>query len=771
MDDVESKHCCDSIAFELMGTDCYHFRDSSSRAALTFKELQLSGENCEFCAGLAKLIGYRSKQPATWVDDYRYPRRRDGERSMPTEEEMKNAHVHISIHGIKEARNWSFGFEGTSHRTVLDVRVTPSSQSNFHFEITLQRSGPGGRVPVTRKSEDEYGQDTITYEAPGGWRVGSVDADGPQPATQVASLETALGRIRSLEVDYTMLRGWLDLCLSHEAHDVCRQDEEGIHIPGFRLVDVEDMCIWEDREEHAPPFATLSYVWGTEPFLRLVKDNLEALMTPGSLRNAPLPLTISDAIEVCRNLQIRYIWIDSLCIIQDDESDMLETIDSMDTIYRQSIVTIVAAAGVNAHAGIPGVRPGTRTLVQQQLEVRGVPLIDSVDHRQLRMQTSYEEPQWISGTPWAQRAWTFQEALVSRRILFFTAELVYWSCHQGLLSEDTVEHFEHLTRSVRLDDHFDPLEYQQIATTFSRRRLTFESDLGRAYLGTQNYLDTKWGGQKFSWGLPHGAFGSFLMWEWDFSTTRRQRQGTHPIKETNGTIARVPFPTWSWMGWMEGGQLIHFFGDEPAAHSPLFYTFDRASSLVEIQDGQHWRSLPKPIADLLLGESAGSGEVPSNRKTELLETEIPPELSATPPLKHRALLFYSQTATLRYDPSAGIKATSSLNIPSGLKMTRREYPFPIMIGENFYEILEDHQKDEANDENNKDSLRDIKLVAVFGGQMTKPRKFRGKFRIYIWPVIETSPGVWVRASYMSTVIFQDLWNILPRKKWELISIV
>ncbi|CAH0022345.1 unnamed protein product [Clonostachys rhizophaga] len=103
-------------------------------------------------------------------------------------------------------------------------------------------------------------------------------------------------------------------------------------------------------------------------------------------------------------------------------------------------------------------------------------------------------------------------------------------------------------------------------------------------------------------------------------------------------------------------------------------------------------------------------------------------------------------------------------------MTRREYPFPIMIGGKFYEILEEHQ-DDNNGESNQESLRDIKLVAVFGGQMTKPRKFRGKFRIYIWPVIETSPGFWVRASYMSTVIFQDMWNILPRKKWELITIV
>ncbi|VUC23034.1 unnamed protein product [Clonostachys rosea] len=777
MADTGSTHWCDSVAFELIGTDATTFRGDDLRANFRFKELQLSAENCEFCASFARLIDYRSKQEATRLHNYRYSSRPDGELGKPTEEDMQNAQVQIAIEGAREARNWSFGFEGVSHRSVMEVWVAIGGSSSLHFQILLQRAGPGGRVPVKHRPEG-YGEDTITYNAPGGWRDTSLDDNGPvPPATLVASLQPALGRPRPLVVDYTMLRGWLDICLSHENHNLCRQDDGGSRLQGLRLVDVENMCIWDTDGQETPPFATLSYVWGTEPFLRLVKDNLDTLLEPGSLRKASLPLTISDAMEVCRNLHIRYIWIDSLCIIQDDESDMIEIIDSMDSIYRQSILTIVAAAGVNAHAGIPGVRPGTRTLVQQQLEVRGVPLIDSVDHRQVRMQTQYEEPEWIAGTPWAQRAWTFQEALVSRRILFFTAELVYWSCREGLLSEDTVEHseFQQGTFSkwshVRLDDTFSKLEYQHIATTFSRRRLTFESDMGRAYLGTQNYLDKKWSGQMFSWGIPHGAFGSILVWEWAFYTSRRRRQGTHPIKQADGTIARVAFPTWSWMGWIEGGQLVHFFGDEPGAHSPLFYTFNRALELVKIRDGQDRIRRPKPIVDLLLDESIGSDEVSPGRKTELQEADIPLGISSTPFLKHSALMFYSQTVEVRYDSSEWFEATSILDTPSGLKMTRREYPFPIMIAGKFYQITEENQKDERSHENKKESLRNIKLAVVFGGQMTKPKNFRGKYRIYIWPIIETTPGVCVRASYMSTVIFQELWDILPRKKWELISIV
>ncbi|KAM0547063.1 hypothetical protein ACHAO7_007316 [Fusarium culmorum] len=187
----------------------------------------------------------------------------------------------------------------------------------------------------------------------------------------------------------------------------------------------------------------------------------------------------------------------------------------MDSIYRESILTIVAAKGSDAYSGISGVLSGTRSLEQHPLQMRGVELIDLVDSGQFRFQGPFQEPLWISNAPWAKRAWTLQRAPVSRRSLFFTAEQAYWSCREGLLSEDTTEHFRnneypHLARK-RLGSTFSPLEYLHIATTFSTRRLTYEADIDRAYLGTQNYLDRKWDGHKFSWGLPHGSFGSFLM--------------------------------------------------------------------------------------------------------------------------------------------------------------------------------------------------------------------------------------------------------------------
>ncbi|VUC36226.1 unnamed protein product [Clonostachys rosea] len=474
-------HWCDAIEFELVGTDCRRPDDINSWKSISLEELRLESQRCEFCSDLLDLIEYRLRYDATRADN-------DRNTPRPTDEEIRrDAKLQISIHYAKEACNWSFGFEGASYRTVIDLWV---SSGSYYVNILLQRAGPGGRVPVTHKSETTYGNDTISYIAPGSWRTEDSWPQfhmlgGEQPQTMVGRLEAALGRQRPLQIDFSILRHWMNIC--DDTHGLCKNQYRAARVPRLRLVDVNRMCIIDVSDtDHHPQFATLSYVWGTEPFLRLSRGNLKHLMTLGSLDKTPPPATIRDALQICKDLQIPFIWVDSLCIIQDDESDMIEIVDSMDSIYRQSVITIVAASGANAHTGIPGVRPNTRYLEQHKLQARGVQLIDSVDSKQLRMQTAFQEPEWISGTPWAQRAWTFQEGLVSRRLLFFTAEQVYWSCRKGLLSEDTVEHFSseggNKQQHRGLDDEFHPWEYQNLAIAFSRYNLTYESDIQRAYL-------------------------------------------------------------------------------------------------------------------------------------------------------------------------------------------------------------------------------------------------------------------------------------------------
>jgi hypothetical protein len=127
----------------------------------------------------------------------------------------------------------------------------------------------------------------------------------------------------------------------------------------INLIDVENYCVVE--KSTACDYFALSYVWGASITKTATTHNLQELQQTGSLRhNTILPKTLSDAILLTRQLGVRYLWVDCLCIVQDS-STKHEDIKNMDIIFSQAEVTIVAASGQNANSGLAGVRLGTRS--------------------------------------------------------------------------------------------------------------------------------------------------------------------------------------------------------------------------------------------------------------------------------------------------------------------------------------------------------------------------------------------------------------------------
>jgi hypothetical protein len=114
-------------------------------------------------------------------------------------------------------------------------------------------------------------------------------------------------------------------------------------------------------------YFTLSYVWGNA----LTPETTRANLQPRSGRQGlphQLPATIQDAMVLIRSLGERYLWVDALCIVQDDAESKHSNIQKMDIIYSQAVATIVALHGSDANAGLPGVRPGTR--LPQEISTR-----------------------------------------------------------------------------------------------------------------------------------------------------------------------------------------------------------------------------------------------------------------------------------------------------------------------------------------------------------------------------------------------------------------
>jgi len=104
-------------------------------------------------------------------------------------------------------------------------------------------------------------------------------------------------------------------------------------------------------------YVALSYVWGQLPMFSLRGENVDFLSEPGALERVRLylPRTINDAIDFVRALGTRYLWVDSLCLIQDDPEDVRQGLCLMNSIYRGSYFTIVAASGGDANEGLPGI--------------------------------------------------------------------------------------------------------------------------------------------------------------------------------------------------------------------------------------------------------------------------------------------------------------------------------------------------------------------------------------------------------------------------------
>jgi hypothetical protein len=210
-------------------------------------------------------------------------------------------------------------------------------------------------------------------------------------------------KIRERQIDIKLIKKWLHKCQKWHGDECDTNLSTEWHSalpPILRVIDTWAMCI--DEISYESKFLALSYVWGRSDVFKLTTENLAALQKPAALQRVwhDLPTTIRDAITLTSLLSIRYVWIDSICIVQDDDEDKMRLIPTMDLLYDNAFLTIVAASGNDANAGLPGVRKDSRGRQQVIEEVKtGLRLIspkhvtDSVD------QSVWESRGWTYVTP------------------------------------------------------------------------------------------------------------------------------------------------------------------------------------------------------------------------------------------------------------------------------------------------------------------------------------------------------------------------------------
>jgi len=355
-------------------------------------------------------------------------------------------------------------------------------------------------------------------------------------------------RIRPPEADLRLCKRWKEYC--NEYHKGVCDEIKVPKVSVIRLVDVILRCIVELPAN--VPWVALSYCWGGPQEHSLRKDNLSDYGMPGALTEERLPPVIFDALVATKALGERYIWIDSLCIVQDDELDKAKYLSVMDAIYSHAVLTIVNAASGDTSSGLPGIRQSVHRRTQEPFELNGAWLTEALDPGHSSSAGYLEKGKWST------RGWAFQEGLLSRRCLIFTADQIYWQCQKSTWCEgsfweriDDLQIYRHFhgdnlltSLAYPIIENWAPL-YITILQKYAQRDFTSESDVMHALTGVLRVLKHSTGKDHF-WGLPINVLEHALTWTASGPPSRRESH--HKYVNSGGRLLSCPFPSWSWIG-------------------------------------------------------------------------------------------------------------------------------------------------------------------------------------------------------------------------------
>jgi hypothetical protein len=347
---------------------------------------------------------------------------------------------------------------------------------------------------------------------------------------------------------------WLKYCLQHH-NSFCQQHP--LPIRGLKLIDCNSNTL-EDAPENVS-YVALSYVWGDQSH-----GDENSTISKGQLL-PKVSRVIFDALSVTKALGYQYLWIDKFCINQEDPIIKHEQIKRMDSIYANAVLTIVAAAGQDAHYGLPGV--GLRAKKNQK----------TAKHPDMDIISSMQDPHnSVLSSKWASRGWTYQEATLSRRRLVFTEEQMYFECKAMNCIESISAPLDAMHTSDKRSfqpcfrvgifgrgswpqfGRFDVKNMNQNSTfilflghveDYCSRDLSYDQDSLNAFAGIIRSFQIRKNPVFQLWGVPYpdeaqtgersAYFRTGLAWKhkrtcWDLIQPPRRR---------------ADFPSWTWAGW------------------------------------------------------------------------------------------------------------------------------------------------------------------------------------------------------------------------------
>ncbi|KAI1344433.1 HET-domain-containing protein [Xylariaceae sp. FL0016] len=381
-----------------------------------------------------------------------------------------------------------------------------------------------------------------------------------------------------------IIQSWLSDCQSH--HAVCRSwltQSAKFSLMPTRLIDIGEASDSMPRlvcntAASLPPstrYVALSYCWGRPSAMnpQLITTTMNMKQHEAGIILQSMPQTFQDLITLARHLRLaRYLWIDALCIVQDDPADWEREAAQMATVYRNAWLTVVAAAGDSCHSGFLSRMPQHASAI--------VPFtVDESpkDEGHLVLYPLNEYRFWdayvtghLHGSSWSRRAWTFQEDLLSTRVLYFGAETSFYRCQTVRCLENSVivrpvhvswhtfvaAHDAEDTKEPPVERNIKAAEVESsrrpsahelhenwrlLISEYTERQLTRTADKLPALSGVAQIFSVAFDQDQYLAGLWRGDLVRDLLW-----------LVYHDAVKISGDRA----PTWSWTAW-DGGIGYH----------------------------------------------------------------------------------------------------------------------------------------------------------------------------------------------------------------------
>ncbi|KAI0543758.1 heterokaryon incompatibility protein-domain-containing protein [Xylaria curta] len=292
-------------------------------------------------------------------------------------------------------------------------------------------------------------------------------------------------------IDMNTIKQWRERCTTEHGSKCLNKWKIPKTAPRW-LIDTHTHCLVAGSKAHS--YVCLSYRWGNVNRISTMKATLQKFQKPGSLNQARIRRNISPiilhAMQVVRGIGLRYLWADTLCIVQDDVQSKQTELTRMGAIYGSALLTIVSIYGDG------------------------------------------------------ERGLTYQEREMSNRALIFGEDQVHWSCQCADWSEDLLPGKRIIDKPVNFIAAGIP-ELTQLSSMikeYNERILTYDSDGLNAISGMLEAIRPAFEGG-FLFGLPIMFFDLALCWEidWENRLRRRVRRGP-PVQLSE-------LPSWSWVGW------------------------------------------------------------------------------------------------------------------------------------------------------------------------------------------------------------------------------